>query len=378
VTETKTTLVWLLQDKVSAAAAKMEHNLNRAGQSAKSNGGLIGKLSNATGGLINPFTMAAAAVGVLTVGLGVALDKAAKHEVVTARLTQTLKANIPAWHGSREALDAYIESQTNAGFTVEETTASLAQLITATKSVAKAQEAQSAAMNLARLKGISLQDATDAITKVEGGRYRILASLGIVMAKGATQTQVLAEIQRRAGGQADAYGKTTAGAFAKINAKIDAATEKIGAALLPVLAALAGFFADVLIPAIEKVVGVFVTLIGRIQDAINWLGNFNKTAAVNTAAAAAYQAGQAGGRFAGRHRAFGGPVEPGGVYTVGEHGPETLVMGSRTGNVLPHGAGFSQLHGVTLVGISEREIVEMVDRGLYFKLQRAAPTLGRT
>lgn len=28
------------------------------------------------------------------------------------------------------------------------------------------------------------------------------------------------------------------------------------------------------------------------------------------------------------HRAGGGPVEPGGVYTVGERGPETLVMGS--------------------------------------------------
>lgn len=34
--------------------------------------------------------------------------------------------------------------------------------------------------------------------------------------------------------------------------------------------------------------------------------------------------------------------------------------------------------GVYIRGISERELVDMVDRGLYFRLQRAAPTLGRT
>lgn len=35
-------------------------------------------------------------------------------------------------------------------------------------------------------------------------------------------------------------------------------------------------------------------------------------------------------------RASGGPVIPGGVYTVGEQGPETLVMGSRGGYVVPN------------------------------------------
>lgn len=39
-------------------------------------------------------------------------------------------------------------------------------------------------------------------------------------------------------------------------------------------------------------------------------------------------------------RASGGPVVPGGIYTIGEHGPETLVMGKGNtgGMVLPHGA----------------------------------------
>lgn len=40
-------------------------------------------------------------------------------------------------------------------------------------------------------------------------------------------------------------------------------------------------------------------------------------------------------------RASGGPVIPGGVYTVGEHGPETLIMGERGGMVVADGGGQS-------------------------------------
>lgn len=40
----------------------------------------------------------------------------------------------------------------------------------------------------------------------------------------------------------------------------------------------------------------------------------------------------------GGARASGGPVEPGGVYTVGEQGPETLFMGSQGGYVAPRGS----------------------------------------
>lgn len=42
---------------------------------------------------------------------------------------------------------------------------------------------------------------------------------------------------------------------------------------------------------------------------------------------------------AGKKKASGGPVDPWEAYTVGEHGTETLVMGSRGGTIVPHGAG---------------------------------------
>lgn len=39
-------------------------------------------------------------------------------------------------------------------------------------------------------------------------------------------------------------------------------------------------------------------------------------------------------------RQHGGPVYPFESYTVGERGPETLVMGSRAGHIIPHGGAF--------------------------------------
>jgi hypothetical protein len=43
--------------------------------------------------------------------------------------------------------------------------------------------------------------------------------------------------------------------------------------------------------------------------------------------------------------------------------------------VLPAGSGSE---GVYIKGISRRDLVDMIDKEFYFKLQRAAPTLGRT
>jgi hypothetical protein len=57
---------------------------------------------------------------------------------------------------------------------------------------------------------------------------------------------------------------------------------------------------------------------------------------------------------------------------LGEKGPEYVVPNHRLGDM--GGKGTS---GFTIQGVSERDIIDMVDRGLYFKLRRAAPTAGR-
>jgi hypothetical protein len=49
--------------------------------------------------------------------------------------------------------------------------------------------------------------------------------------------------------------------------------------------------------------------------------------------------GKKGGRLRGLPRQHGGPVYPGGTYTVGERGPEMLTMGKGSGYVTPNGGG---------------------------------------
>jgi hypothetical protein len=253
VVDTTTTLTWLLRDQVSGTAKRINGQLDQLGLKATKGTGPMGRLSKATGGLITPMNLLlAAGVGVVGV-LGNMIEGAIEDEKVNAKLLASLKANVKGFDGSTDAIDRYIDKQTDLGFMDEQVADSLAQLVTATGDVTEAQTFQAAAMDLARLKGVDLATATDALTKIEGGSFRILKSLGIELDKGATKTDALAAVQAAAAGQATAFANTTSGAMAKITAKIDAAKDKIGAFLLPVFEAIVSFLADDFIPWIGTV-----------------------------------------------------------------------------------------------------------------------------
>ena len=64
----------------------------------------------------------------------------------------------------------------------------------------------------------------------------------------------------------------------------------------------------------------------------------------------------------------------GGLAVVGEKGPE-LVRLPKGADVIPNGASTgAAIPGVFIQGVSERELLDMMDRGLMFRLQRAAPS----
>lgn len=65
---------------------------------------------------------------------------------------------------------------------------------------------------------------------------------------------------------------------------------------------------------------------------------------------------------------------------VGLHGPELTWAGESGPEYIHpnHGGGVGGGSGVTLVGVSEQQLTDMIERNLYFRLQRAAPTLSRT
>lgn len=130
-------------------------------------------------------------------------------------------------------------------------------------------------------------------------------------------------------------------------------------------AALLRIFGEAFQAVLRVVTGIISRIVGAIGGAIQAVADLltaiNKVP--NIPGASQYGKGDhhAMGGWAGLH----GPE----TITVGEQGPEYIRRaGSGTGD------GGS---GLRVVGVSERDILDMVERGLYFRLRRASPSTGR-
>lgn len=228
--------------------------------------GFGGRLGGALTGLVNPFTIAAGAAAGLGVALAGAAQSALEEEKGIAALTAALKANDPAAVAHIDQIEATIKARENLAFADDEQRESLAKLVSVTKDTGKALDLQRTAMDLARLRGMSLASASELIGKVYAGNLGILSRYGIQLAKGTTATEALAEIQRRAAGQAEEFANTTTGAVESMGIVWDDLTEDLGQLLLPVIRDIAIFVRDDLIPALRDIGPVIGDFLGFLGD----------------------------------------------------------------------------------------------------------------
>ncbi len=117
----------------------------------------------------------------------------------------------------------------------DQTKPALASLIAVTGDYRKAMELTGLAADLARGKNMSLQTASDLVGKVAQGNTTILKRYGIVLNDNATAEEALAELQKRFAGQAEAYGKTSAGQMEIISLKIGDFRENLGQTIGPAM-----------------------------------------------------------------------------------------------------------------------------------------------
>lgn len=134
------------------------------------------------------------------------------------------------------------------GFDDEAAAGSFAKLFTATKSVTGANRELQIAMDLARSKGISLEDATQKLMMVHAGSTKELKAMGLAVDDTATAMQNMDSIERQLNGTAEAYAKTNAGKIEIMKAQIGNLKEGIGAALAPAVTKVV----EALTPLIEK------------------------------------------------------------------------------------------------------------------------------
>lgn len=203
-----------------------------------------------------------------TIGfLGDAVAAAREDEESQARLGAALKANIPNWNGQTGAIEDTILARQKLGFADEEQRKSLALLSAATHDVNKALAINRTAMDLARIKGISLEEASSALVKVEGGQYRALKALGIVLPQNATAEEALAAVQKVATGQAEAYAQTNEGKLLVSQIKVSEAMEKLGYIVMPLVTDALVAVAD----AAEPVVKGILDVVEAVKQADAWV-----------------------------------------------------------------------------------------------------------
>jgi len=170
--------------------------------------------------------------------VGDAITAAREDEVSIQKLGTSLKANVKDWDGNTAAIERTIASRIRLGYSDEEQRNSLALLVGATHDVTKALDIERVAMDLVAYKKaqgevLSLTDASEALTKVEAGSYRILKGLGIQLEKGATQTQALAAVEAVAAGQAEDLANTNEGKLRASQVRLGEAMEKLGYVVMP-------------------------------------------------------------------------------------------------------------------------------------------------
>jgi hypothetical protein len=106
---------------------------------------------------------------------------------------------------------------------------------------------------------------------------------------------------------------------------------------------------DGLNTAASRALGILSTYVD-LMDKLGKIGPFGDHSDHSASPRNLSSAGSLSG-FGRGARASGGRVGAGGAYTVGEHGPETLVMGNQGGSIIPNGAAGGggihiHLHGI--------------------------------
>lgn len=287
---------------------------------------------------------------------------------------QALQNNIEGWKFSQKAVDDYVDSQIELGFVDDDVRASLSQLVGVTHDAGKAMELNTLAQDLARAKGIDLATATDIVTKAAQGNGKALKALGIDVGKTTDAATLLDKIQQNVEGSASTWANTTSGKLQIAQDKFNEATEKLGGVIMPVLADVMTKATDEWLPAfgrgVNKVNAFLSDMIDRLNRGIRKIQDFFKS----LASLAGPMIGPPGHQVPNPNyvppHAQGGMVGLNGpeMIMVGERGPEQVIANRSSG-----GGGGT---GVTIVGVSEKDIIDMVDRGLYFKLRRAQPAPG--
>lgn len=190
--------------------------------------------------------LAGAAVGIGA--LGAASVKAAMDAEASQARVQKMLANAGiSWAEHGAQIEKTIQAHSKlTGFDDEELSESFANMVRTTKDVNKALELNALASDIARTKGMSLDAAQKLVARTYNDNLTGLNKLGIKTKDVANGQEALALLQKSFAGQAEAYGKTTAGQADRIKVAWENFQEAFGARIMPAVAKAMEIITDIL------------------------------------------------------------------------------------------------------------------------------------
>jgi phage-related protein len=242
---------------------------------------VIGGVAKKAGGLGSALSGVAKIAGGFVVAQGVmklggflmdAANAAAEDEAATLRLQKAVENTGASYDAFAPKIEAAITGAQKLAFSDDDARASLSLLMAQTGDADEAMRRLSLGMDVARGAGIPLEQASKLLGKVTAENVNVFKKMGITLAEGATEAEAFAALQGKFAGQADTFANSTAGQMEKAKIQMGELKEKIGYAVIPIMAKVASFVSGTIIPAFMKLADVALKpvkeLFGMVGEAI--------------------------------------------------------------------------------------------------------------
>lgn len=167
-----------------------------------------------------------------------------------AKLKSSLGGVTDVFGSLKKSAEDAGKSAIKMGFDDETAANSFSKLFAVTKDVTQANKEMQVAMDLARYKNISLEDATQKLVLVHAGATKELKALGLAVNDGATAMDNIDSIMKQTTGTAQKFSETAEGAMQVMKVSTDNLKESIGGALAPAFNKLK----ETLVPLVQKFV----------------------------------------------------------------------------------------------------------------------------
>ena len=202
--------------------------------------------------------------------------------VAVTSLTNALSNVGVSFASIQPVVEEQVTKFANLGFSSAQTMDAMSHLTTALGNPAKALDVLGVTADLARYKQAGLTETADTVAKAIAGSSRAFALLGLKIDKTLSPqnafNKLIEQATQKAGGLAQAYAGTAAGAMDVFAAKSENASAILGAKMAPALAQIATFASAYLVPVFTfladhiDTIAAVATGIGAVTLAMKGLG----------------------------------------------------------------------------------------------------------